>query len=75
MPPATIIISILVLPASMLFSNSSFNTDAGRSMTSPAAILLAKSGANFLICLCATTIPPYSLQYRSRQLHLIFARF
>ena len=38
-PPATMAILISVLPASSEFSTSSLTTEAGRSMTSPAAIL------------------------------------
>ena len=38
-PPATMPILISVLPASREFSTSSLTTEAGRSMTSPAAIL------------------------------------
>src|SRR5262249_7776140 len=39
-PPASTSMSMRVLPASTLFSSSSLRTDAGRSMTSPAAILV-----------------------------------
>ena len=42
-PPAVIVTSMRVAPASSAFSISSFTTDAGRSTTSPAAILLATS--------------------------------
>src|SRR5437660_1592415 len=41
LPPASIWIRMRVEPASSEFSSSSFTTDAGRSTTSPAAILLA----------------------------------
>eukprot|EP01053_Blabericola_migrator_P009904 Blabericola_migrator_1__9903@NODE_5467_length_760_cov_3_582973_g3530_i0_p1_GENE_NODE_5467_length_760_cov_3_582973_g3530_i0NODE_5467_length_760_cov_3_582973_g3530_i0_p1_ORF_typecomplete_len100_score9_59_NODE_5467_length_760_cov_3_582973_g3530_i0235534 len=45
-PPPTISIRSDVAPASKLFSMSSFSTEAGRSMTSPAAIWLAtKAGS------------------------------
>ena len=37
-PPSSTTMSIRVAPASMQFSISSFTTDAGRSITSPAAI-------------------------------------
>ena len=40
-PPAVTLTSMRVAPASRAFSRSSFRTDAGRSTTSPAAILLA----------------------------------
>ncbi len=43
-PPCAMSISIFVAPASRLFSTSSFTTDAGRSITSPAAIWLTSSG-------------------------------
>src|SRR5690625_1127772 len=45
-PPASISTSMRVLPASRLFSTSSLTTDAGRSMTSPAAIWLTRSGGS-----------------------------
>ena len=40
-PPASTLILIRVAPASSAFSSNSFTTEAGRSTTSPAAILLA----------------------------------
>src|SRR5580658_6864094 len=40
-PPFSISTRMLVEPASSEFSSSSFTTDAGRSTTSPAAILFA----------------------------------
>src|SRR6266850_3272424 len=40
-PPASTLILIRDAPASSEFSSNSFTTDAGRSTTSPAAILLA----------------------------------
>ncbi len=40
-PPTAIETSIWVAPASTAFSTNSFTTDAGRSTTSPAAILFA----------------------------------
>ena len=45
-PPSPISISILVEEASMEFSMSSLITDAGRSTTSPAAILLIVVSSN-----------------------------
>src|SRR5262245_65465821 len=39
-PPCSTSMSMRVLPASIEFSSSSFTTEAGRSMTSPAAILV-----------------------------------
>src|SRR5450755_1128924 len=41
LPPASITILMRVEPASRAFSSNSFTTEAGRSTTSPAAILLA----------------------------------
>src|SRR5947207_8998189 len=41
LPPASTAIRMRVAPASSEFSSNSFTTDAGRSTTSPAAILLA----------------------------------
>jgi len=44
-PPSSNWTSILVAPASRLFSISSLSTEAGRSTTSPAAIwLMSRSG-------------------------------
>ena len=48
-PPSRIIISILVAPASMEFSTNSLTALAGRSITSPAAILLIRPFGNRLI--------------------------
>ena len=48
-PPARISTRIEVLSASTAFSISSLTTDAGRSTTSPAAILLATSAESILI--------------------------
>jgi hypothetical protein len=42
-PPPSSSISTRVAPASMAFSRTSLTTDAGRSITSPAAIWLTKS--------------------------------
>ncbi len=41
LPPASVSMRTERAPASSAFSTSSFTTDAGRSTTSPAAILLA----------------------------------
>ena len=49
LPPARISTRMLVLPASRAFSMSSLTTDAGRSTTSPAAILFATSAESILI--------------------------
>src|SRR5882762_9667133 len=46
LPPASISIRIVFAPASSAFSSSSFTTDAGRSTTSPAAILLATASGS-----------------------------
>jgi len=43
LPPFSITTIILLAPASIAFSTSSFTTEAGRSITSPAAILLLTS--------------------------------
>ena len=48
-PPAEVEINILSAPASKEFSTNSFTTDAGRSITSPAAIKAAISGERILI--------------------------
>src|SRR5438270_5658174 len=48
-PPRLIPTSIARAPASMLFSTSSFTTDAGRSTTSPAATWLARVSGRSLI--------------------------
>jgi hypothetical protein len=47
--------TISVAPASMAFSISSFTTDAGRSTTSPAAILLIVSSSRITISLSGFT--------------------
>ena len=49
LPPSTILISILLAPASMAFSTSSLTTLAGRSTTSPAAMRLTVSSGSSLI--------------------------
>ena len=43
-PPSATVTEMSVAPASMLFSTSSFTTDAGRSTTSPAEIMLNTPG-------------------------------
>ena len=48
-PPFSISINIRVLFASRAFSRSSFTTEAGRSTTSPAAILLERTSGSILI--------------------------
>ena len=49
-PPWLMKMSISDAPESMLFSNNSFKTDAGRSTTSPAAIWLIKvSGSSLMV--------------------------
>src|SRR5207237_243871 len=54
MPPRRMLTSILRAPASILFSTSSLTTDAGRSMTSPAATWLARfSGLQYEMSLDA----------------------
>ena len=49
MPPCPTVTSIRVAPASTAFSSSSFTTLAGRSITSPAAILLTTLGDSWRI--------------------------
>ena len=56
-PPSATSTRILPAPASMEFSTSSLTTDAGRSMTSPAAILLMVSASRSLIL--TISIPLY----------------
>ena len=48
-PPATSSTLIAFAPASRLFSSNSFNAEAGRSMTSPAAIWLIRSSGRMRI--------------------------
>ena len=48
-PPATTDTSMRPAPASSAFSTSSLTTDAGRSTTSPAAILFATSSGRILM--------------------------
>ena len=48
-PPFSTTMEICVAPASRLFSTNSFTTEAGRSTTSPAEILLRRSSDNSLI--------------------------
>ena len=45
-PPESRSMSMRLAPASTEFSRSSFTTDAGRSMTSPAAIFATTPGGN-----------------------------
>src|SRR5215472_2226367 len=52
-PPCSTSMRVLFAPASSAFSSSSFTTDAGRSTTSPAAILFATDSGSMrirLIC-------------------------
>src|SRR6266851_5330077 len=46
LPPDSISIRMVIAPASRAFSSSSFTTEAGRSTTSPAAILLATASGS-----------------------------
>ncbi len=55
-PPSTISIAIAVLCASIEFSTSSFITEAGRSTTSPAAILFDISLSNTIILLISVRL-------------------
>ena len=48
-PPAAVTMSMARAPASTAFSASSFTTEAGRSMTSPAAMRLTVSGGSWRI--------------------------
>ena len=56
-PPALISTDTSVAPASMEFSTSSFTTEAGRSTTSPAAILDETSGASSRIGMVRPMLP------------------
>ena len=56
-PAFTTVISTLVAPASMAFSTSSFTTEAGRSTTSPADILLYTELSNLIIFIILPSIP------------------
>src|SRR5438552_17640338 len=49
LPPDSISMRIVFAPASSAFSRSSLTTEAGRSTTSPAAILLATASGNMRI--------------------------
>src|SRR5437660_7728460 len=49
LPPTSTSTRMVFAPASMAFSSSSFTTDAGRSTTSPAAILFATASGNMRI--------------------------
>src|SRR5437899_2711121 len=49
LPPTSTSTRIVFAPASMAFSRSSFTTDAGRSTTSPAAILFATASGSMRI--------------------------
>ena len=54
LPPRRIMISMRRAPASSEFSTSSFTTEAGRSMTSPAATWLATSSGSSAMRLMAS---------------------
>ena len=56
-PPAVTATSTRVAPASRAFSKSSLRTDAGRSTTSPAAILFATLTGRRRICLRSAIVP------------------
>src|SRR5690606_11281746 len=69
MPPPSRRTSIARAPASMAFSSNSFRTDAGRSITSPAAIwLTSKSGSGIIrrlddigrLALCVFRVEQYT---------------
>src|SRR5712671_769452 len=60
-PPCSTSTSIRRLPASMAFSTSSLTTLAGRSMTSPAAILLTRSGGRTAMELMRFPIKSYTI--------------
>src|SRR5437868_11103330 len=65
LPPDSISIRIVFAPASNAFSRSSLTTEAGRSTTSPAAILLATASGNMRIRLIlrAHQTPVFQLPY------------
>ena len=48
-PPDSVSTRMVLAPASSAFSSNSFTTEAGRSTTSPAAILFATASANMRI--------------------------
>src|SRR5690242_18065276 len=57
LPPTSVSTRMVFAPASSAFSNSSFTTEAGRSTTSPAAILFATASGKMrmrLMILCAS---------------------
>src|SRR5215469_3352000 len=53
-PPISVSIRTDTAPASSAFSSNSFTTDAGRSTTSPAAILFATASGNIRILLMSS---------------------
>src|SRR6266704_960956 len=78
LPPASISMRIVFAPASSAFSSNSLTTEAGRSTTSPAAILLATASGNMRIRLMEFSIPTPQEQicFRTRALFChLFARF
>src|SRR5438552_18347590 len=64
-PPRRVMISILRAPASMLFSMSSFTTEAGRSTTSPAATWLATMSGSKRMRLISLLILDFGLRIAS----------
>src|SRR5882762_3548290 len=61
LPPASISTVTVEAPASSAFSTSSLTTDAGRSTTSPAAILLTRSSGSRSITVIGTSSGSYPL--------------
>ena len=56
-PASSISTTIWLAPASIEFSTNSLTTLAGRSITSPAAIWLARTSGNSIICDIAAPLP------------------
>ena len=59
-PASSISTTIWLAPASIEFSTNSLTTLAGRSITSPAAIWLAKTSGNSIICDMSAPLPIFS---------------
>src|SRR5215475_4897688 len=62
LPPASVSTRIVLAPASSAFSRISFTTEAGRSTTSPAAILFATASGNMRIRLMSVSFYEQGLQ-------------
>ena len=62
-PPCSTSMRTVLPPASSAFSSSSFTTDAGRSTTSPAAILFATDSGNMRIRLIGSLPSPQIVRF------------